>query len=162
MSTFFNIFIYFHCFFGFVFMELAFLCLFTIKTLWFWWMDGWMVLDLKKQQRLHFGTSSHHINDTSFSKQYALIDYLSLCSLSSSAYDVVLRQKVAVKKLSRPFQSLIHSRRSYRELRLLKHMKHENVSAPRDSTQRRAVAAPPRASASVIDQLCMSCLCPCR
>uniref|UniRef100_A0A8C6NXK3 mitogen-activated protein kinase n=1 Tax=Nothobranchius furzeri TaxID=105023 RepID=A0A8C6NXK3_NOTFU len=45
----------------------------------------------------------------------------------SSAYDVVLRQKVAVKKLSRPFQSLIHSRRSYRELRLLKHMKHENV-----------------------------------
>ncbi|XP_024913134.1 mitogen-activated protein kinase 11 isoform X3 [Cynoglossus semilaevis] len=47
--------------------------------------------------------------------------------LCSSAYDVVLRQKVAVKKLSRPFQSLIHSRRSYRELRLLKHMKHENV-----------------------------------
>uniref|UniRef100_A0A674MKE8 mitogen-activated protein kinase n=1 Tax=Takifugu rubripes TaxID=31033 RepID=A0A674MKE8_TAKRU len=44
-----------------------------------------------------------------------------------SAYDVVLRQKVAVKKLSRPFQSLIHCRRSYRELRLLKHMKHENV-----------------------------------
>uniref|UniRef100_UPI0037E89400 mitogen-activated protein kinase 11 isoform X2 n=1 Tax=Semicossyphus pulcher TaxID=241346 RepID=UPI0037E89400 len=48
--------------------------------------------------------------------------YGSVCS----AYDVVLRQKVAVKKLSRPFQSLIHSRRSYRELRLLKHMKHEN------------------------------------
>uniref|UniRef100_A0A674PBL4 mitogen-activated protein kinase n=1 Tax=Takifugu rubripes TaxID=31033 RepID=A0A674PBL4_TAKRU len=47
----------------------------------------------------------------------------------ASAYDVVLRQKVAVKKLSRPFQSLIHCRRSYRELRLLKHMKHENVSA---------------------------------
>ncbi|TNN33086.1 Mitogen-activated protein kinase 11 [Liparis tanakae] len=46
---------------------------------------------------------------------------------SASAYDVVSRQKVAVKKLSRPFQSLIHSRRSYRELRLLKHMKHENV-----------------------------------
>ncbi|XP_054911601.1 mitogen-activated protein kinase 11 isoform X1 [Poeciliopsis prolifica] len=44
-----------------------------------------------------------------------------------SAYDVVSRHKVAVKKLSRPFQSLIHSRRSYRELRLLKHMKHENV-----------------------------------
>uniref|UniRef100_A0A671STR5 mitogen-activated protein kinase n=1 Tax=Sinocyclocheilus anshuiensis TaxID=1608454 RepID=A0A671STR5_9TELE len=46
---------------------------------------------------------------------------------SDSAYDVRLRQKVAVKKLSRPFQSLIHSRRTYRELRLLKHMKHENV-----------------------------------
>ncbi|MBN3301909.1 mitogen-activated protein kinase 11 isoform X2 [Amia ocellicauda] len=49
--------------------------------------------------------------------------YGSVCS----AYDVRLRQKVAVKKLSRPFQSLIHSRRSYRELRLLKHIKHENV-----------------------------------
>nr|XP_004999783.1 mitogen-activated protein kinase 11 isoform X2 [Cavia porcellus] len=48
-------------------------------------------------------------------------------SLSSSAYDARLRQKVAVKKLSRPFQSLIHARRTYRELRLLKHLKHENV-----------------------------------
>ncbi|XP_030671154.1 mitogen-activated protein kinase 11 isoform X2 [Nomascus leucogenys] len=46
---------------------------------------------------------------------------------SSSAYDARLRQKVAVKKLSRPFQSLIHARRTYRELRLLKHLKHENV-----------------------------------
>lgn len=36
--------------------------------------------------------------------------------------------KVAVKKLSRPFQSIIHAKRTYRELRLLKHMKHENVS----------------------------------
>lgn len=34
---------------------------------------------------------------------------------------------MAVKKLSRPFQSLIHARRTYRELRLLKHLKHENV-----------------------------------
>ncbi|XP_057412071.1 mitogen-activated protein kinase 11 isoform X1 [Balaenoptera acutorostrata] len=45
----------------------------------------------------------------------------------SSAYDTRLRQRVAVKKLSRPFQSLIHARRTYRELRLLKHLKHENV-----------------------------------
>ncbi|XP_049985297.1 mitogen-activated protein kinase 11 isoform X2 [Alexandromys fortis] len=45
----------------------------------------------------------------------------------SSAYDARLRQKVAVKKLSRPFQSLIHARRTYRELRLLKHLKHENL-----------------------------------
>ncbi|XP_060044853.1 mitogen-activated protein kinase 11 isoform X2 [Erinaceus europaeus] len=49
--------------------------------------------------------------------------YGSVCS----AYDTGLRQKVAVKKLSRPFQSLIHARRTYRELRLLKHLKHENV-----------------------------------
>ncbi|XP_027252043.1 mitogen-activated protein kinase 11 isoform X2 [Cricetulus griseus] len=49
--------------------------------------------------------------------------YGSVCS----AYDARLRQKVAVKKLSRPFQSLIHARRTYRELRLLKHLKHENI-----------------------------------
>ncbi|XP_072327504.1 mitogen-activated protein kinase 11-like isoform X3 [Scyliorhinus torazame] len=49
--------------------------------------------------------------------------YGSVCS----AYDTRTRQKVAIKKLSRPFQSLIHARRTYRELRLLKHMKHENV-----------------------------------
>ncbi|XP_067420430.1 mitogen-activated protein kinase 11 isoform X2 [Emydura macquarii macquarii] len=49
-----------------------------------------------------------------------------LCFICS-AYDTKTRQKVAVKKLSRPFQSLIHARRTYRELRLLKHMKHENV-----------------------------------
>uniref|UniRef100_A0A4W3JCI5 mitogen-activated protein kinase n=1 Tax=Callorhinchus milii TaxID=7868 RepID=A0A4W3JCI5_CALMI len=49
--------------------------------------------------------------------------YGSVCS----AYDTRTRQKVAIKKLSRPFQSLIHGRRTYRELRLLKHMKHENV-----------------------------------
>ncbi|NXT68086.1 MK11 kinase, partial [Chaetops frenatus] len=47
-----------------------------------------------------------------------------------SAYDTKTRQKVALKKLSRPFQSLIHARRTYRELRLLKHMKHENVILP--------------------------------
>ena len=35
--------------------------------------------------------------------------------------------KVAIKKLVRPFQSDIHAKRSYRELRMLKHMKHENI-----------------------------------
>uniref|UniRef100_A0A671YQP8 mitogen-activated protein kinase n=1 Tax=Sparus aurata TaxID=8175 RepID=A0A671YQP8_SPAAU len=45
----------------------------------------------------------------------------------SSAYDMKAGLKVAVKKLSRPFQSIIHAKRTYRELRLLKHMKHENV-----------------------------------
>ncbi|KAF3856068.1 hypothetical protein F7725_016791, partial [Dissostichus mawsoni] len=45
----------------------------------------------------------------------------------SSVYDLKTGQKIAVKKLSRPFQSIIHAKRTYRELRLLKHMKHENV-----------------------------------
>lgn len=46
----------------------------------------------------------------------------------SSAYDMKTGLKIAVKKLSRPFQSIIHAKRTYRELRLLKHMTHENVS----------------------------------
>jgi len=37
--------------------------------------------------------------------------------------------KVAIKKLARPFQTAIHAKRAYRELCLLKHMHHENVSA---------------------------------
>uniref|UniRef100_A0A8C3FYL7 mitogen-activated protein kinase n=1 Tax=Cyclopterus lumpus TaxID=8103 RepID=A0A8C3FYL7_CYCLU len=49
--------------------------------------------------------------------------YGSVCS----AYDMKIGLEIAVKKLSRPFQSIIHAKRTYRELRLLKHMKHENV-----------------------------------
>lgn len=35
--------------------------------------------------------------------------------------------KVAIKKLARPFQTATHAKRTYREVRLLKHMHHENV-----------------------------------
>merc|ERR1719370_291696 len=38
-----------------------------------------------------------------------------------------VRAKVAIKKLARPFQSAIHAKRTYRELRMLKHMQHENI-----------------------------------
>lgn len=40
----------------------------------------------------------------------------------------VVLEKVAIKKLARPFQSATHAKRVYRELRMLKHMNHENVS----------------------------------
>lgn len=46
---------------------------------------------------------------------------------SSSAVDTTTGQKVAIKKLARPFQSAVHAKRTYRELRMLKHMNHENV-----------------------------------
>lgn len=46
---------------------------------------------------------------------------------SSSAVDSRTAAKVAIKKLYRPFQSELFAKRAYRELRLLKHMKHENV-----------------------------------
>ncbi|KAG7226874.1 hypothetical protein INR49_022169 [Caranx melampygus] len=45
----------------------------------------------------------------------------------SSAINEKTTEKVAIKKLHRPFQSEIFAKRAYRELRLLKHMKHENV-----------------------------------
>lgn len=35
--------------------------------------------------------------------------------------------RVAIKKLARPFQSAIHAKRTYRELRMLKHMNHDNI-----------------------------------
>lgn len=46
----------------------------------------------------------------------------------SSSIDTVSGRKVAIKKLARPFQSAVHAKRTYRELRMLKHMNHENVS----------------------------------
>ncbi|XP_051045564.1 mitogen-activated protein kinase 12 isoform X3 [Phodopus roborovskii] len=44
-----------------------------------------------------------------------------------SAIDSRTGNKVAIKKLYRPFQSELFAKRAYRELRLLKHMRHENV-----------------------------------
>ncbi|NP_001191531.1 p38 MAP kinase [Aplysia californica] len=44
-----------------------------------------------------------------------------------SANDKNTGMKVAIKKLARPFQTPIHAKRTYRELRMLKHMEHENV-----------------------------------
>nr|CAG4640716.1 EOG090X033O [Eulimnadia texana] len=44
-----------------------------------------------------------------------------------SAVDAITNTKVAIKKLARPFHSAIHAKRTYRELRMLKHMNHENV-----------------------------------
>uniref|UniRef100_A0A8C2W642 mitogen-activated protein kinase n=1 Tax=Chinchilla lanigera TaxID=34839 RepID=A0A8C2W642_CHILA len=48
-------------------------------------------------------------------------------SPARSAVDSRSGAKVAIKKLYRPFQSELFAKRAYRELRLLKHMRHENV-----------------------------------
>ncbi|KAM3833382.1 mitogen-activated protein kinase 12 isoform 1-T1 [Vipera latastei] len=60
--------------------------------------------------------------------------YRELQAVGSGAYGAVCSaidqkngNKVAIKKLYRPFQSELFAKRAYRELRLLKHMKHENV-----------------------------------
>ena len=52
--------------------------------------------------------------------------YGQVCSASDSEQQHQT-PKVAIKKLARPFQSAIHAKRTYRELRMLKHMKHENI-----------------------------------
>lgn len=47
--------------------------------------------------------------------------------LVCSSSDTLTNQPVAIKKISRPFSSPILAKRTYRELKLLKHMRHENV-----------------------------------
>jgi len=46
----------------------------------------------------------------------------------SSAKDQLTGSSVAVKKIMKPFSTPVLSKRTYRELKLLKHITHENVS----------------------------------
>ncbi|PQE29128.1 map kinase protein [Rutstroemia sp. NJR-2017a BBW] len=46
----------------------------------------------------------------------------------SSAKDQLTGSNVAVKKIMKPFSTPVLSKRTYRELKLLKHLKHENLS----------------------------------
>lgn len=59
-------------------------------------------------------------------------------ALISSARDQLTGQPVAVKKIMKPFSTPVLSKRTYRELKLLKHLRHENVricsSPPRIAT----------------------------
>lgn len=50
---------------------------------------------------------------------------------SSSAKDQLTGQAVAVKKIMKPFSTPVLSKRTYRELKLLKHIRHENASLAR-------------------------------
>lgn len=45
----------------------------------------------------------------------------------SSADDNQSGEKVAIKKLAQPFATNIHAKRAYRELKLLKHVNHDNI-----------------------------------
>jgi c-Jun N-terminal kinase len=44
-----------------------------------------------------------------------------------AAYDELLQQNVAIKKLSKPFQNVTHSKRAYREFCIMKIVKHKNI-----------------------------------
>ncbi|KAF9292380.1 MAPK protein hog1, partial [Linnemannia elongata] len=47
--------------------------------------------------------------------------------LVCSAKDELTGQPVAIKKIMKPFSTPVLSKRTYRELKLLKHLKHENI-----------------------------------
>ena len=47
--------------------------------------------------------------------------------MKSSAEDTFTQKSIAIKKLSRPFETSTHAKRAYREIKLLKHVKHENI-----------------------------------
>jgi len=49
--------------------------------------------------------------------------------LVCSAKDQLTSTSVAIKKIMKPFSTPVLSKRTYRELKLLKHIRHENVSA---------------------------------
>ncbi|KAJ2787008.1 MAPK protein hog1 [Coemansia interrupta] len=52
--------------------------------------------------------------------------------LVCSARDQLTGQSVAVKKIMRPFSSSVLAKRTYRELKLLKHLRHENIISMSD------------------------------
>jgi len=61
--------------------------------------------------------------------------FLALISLAedrtnSSAKDQLTGVAVAVKKIMKPFSTPVLAKRTYRELKLLKHIQHENVRTP--------------------------------
>ena len=44
-----------------------------------------------------------------------------------AAYDIILKQNVAIKKLSKPFQNSTHAKRAYREFCIMKLVNHKNI-----------------------------------
>lgn len=60
---------------------------------------------------------------------YELVTKTGFFIHNSSATNTTTGEQVAIKKLSRPFQTTMHAKRSFRELKLLRHMNHENVSS---------------------------------
>jgi serine/threonine protein kinase len=49
--------------------------------------------------------------------------------INSSAKDQLMGTSVAIKKIMKPFSTPVLAKRTYRELKLLKHIQHENVGS---------------------------------
>lgn len=74
--------------------------------------------------------------------------YSNLTPLGHGAYGLVCsaddnstNKKVAIKKLAQPFATNIHAKRAYRELKLLKHVNHDNIISLVDVFSRATSAA---------------------
>ncbi|KAI9372576.1 mitogen-activated protein kinase mpkC [Aspergillus egyptiacus] len=52
---------------------------------------------------------------------------LGTAGIVCSAYDLISEQSVAVKKMMKPFDSAAIAKRTYREVKLLKHLRHDNL-----------------------------------
>jgi serine/threonine protein kinase len=55
------------------------------------------------------------------------VEYACSHRTHSSAKDQLTASPVAIKKIMKPFSTPVLSKRTYRELKLLKHLRHENV-----------------------------------
>ena len=73
-----------------------------------------------------------------------------------SAKDALSGDKVAIKKITNAFDNLTDARRTLREMKLLRHLKHENIIALRD------IPRPPTRDFKdvylVSAQLCVTCV----
>lgn len=78
---------------------------------WEWVPLAWFGMDLHWKSLGSNQPAKIHADDSSF----------------SSAKDQLTGQAVAVKKIMKPFSTPVLSKRTYRELKLLKHLRHENV-----------------------------------
>ena len=68
--------------------------------------------------------------------------FVSVCaslSLLSSADDTVTGKKIAIKKIPNAFNDLTDAKRILREIKLMRHFDHENVSGWGDELERRCV-----------------------
>lgn len=64
----------------------------------------------------------------SFGALFHLKPFSGFSNTPSSAKDQLTGSSVAIKKIMKPFSTPVLSKRTYRELKLLKHIQHENVS----------------------------------
>mmetsp|Transcript_35182 Transcript_35182/g.139778 ORF Transcript_35182/g.139778 Transcript_35182/m.139778 type:complete len:140 (-) Transcript_35182:3526-3945(-) len=66
--------------------------------------------------------------------RYSLIKAIGIGAygIVCSSNDMLMGEKVAIKKISRIFENVVDCKRTLREMKLLKHFKHENVIGLKD------------------------------